>query len=59
MLPFATMEEKKLFTAQYAIIAKKTEEELAMWWCSRVDGVNIFYKAARPLSHASEEMAER
>ena len=44
MLQFATMEEKKLFIAQYAIITKKTEEELAIWWCSRVDGVNIFPK---------------
>ena len=44
MLPFATKEEKNLFTTQYAIISKKTEEDLAIWWCSRVDGINIFPK---------------
>ena len=38
------MKEKKLFIAQYAIITKKTEKELAIWWCSRVHEVNIFPK---------------
>ena len=44
MLPFTSREEKKLFTKYYSAITKKTESDLAIWWCSHVNGVNIFPK---------------
>ena len=44
MLPFAKIKEKTLFSRNYSIISKKTEEELSIWWCNHVDGINIFPK---------------
>ena len=44
MLLFATLKEKSLFTKHYSIISKKTETELAIWWCQFVDGINVFPK---------------
>ena len=44
MLSFTSKEEKKLFAKYYSTISKKTESDLAIWWCNHVDGVNIFPK---------------
>ena len=59
LLPFATLEEKSLFTRHYSIISKKREMELAIWWCNHVDGVRIFSKATCSLLHASEKLVEK
>lgn len=43
-LPFTTEEEKSLFSQYIATHEKKSDEEIALWWIQKVNGVDIFPK---------------
>ena len=43
-LPFTTPEEMQLFNQCAATLRHKDDHEMAVWWCSEVDGEKVFPK---------------
>ncbi|EJK48190.1 hypothetical protein THAOC_33036 [Thalassiosira oceanica] len=43
-LPFTTPEEMQLFNQCAASLRHKDDHEMAVWWCSKVDGEKVFPK---------------